>query len=670
MDPLLDASHGSSHLSYARLKRMKADLHALRLIDSWRLSRPQDRDYTYFSPVHHSYSRLDYLLLSHKDLARVVNTSIDVISFSDHAPIHLTLRLGPVTRTPPSWRLNEAMLQSEEIRSEIQAKLREYFSVNEASVPNPLMVWEAHKTVVRGILISIGARLMRERTRCIDELFTQICTLECAHKASLARSTHRELLKAREELRALLFHKTKQKLAWARRTMYEYSNKPGSLLARALRGPRTKTYISHILSSSGRKMTASSDIAAEFRSFYEGLYNLDRPPPEDPNSAGGFTPQSYLATSGMPSLPTAVQEELEEPITLAELGVALADSKPRKAPGPDGFTPAYYKTFLETLSKPLISALNSITEGNSFPIDTLRAYISLIPKEGKDPLRCGSYRLIALLNTDLKLFAKILANRIIMHIPSLIHKDQTGFVPQGEPRDNTIRVINLIHAARTSQRPLLLLSTDAEKAFDRVDWSFIQATLEHIGLRSSMLSWILSLYSHPTAAVKVNGTRLSYFTIRNGTRQGCPLSPLIFILTLEPFLCRIRANSALSVTTNPPEAHKVATFADDLIFFLADPLASLPILLHSLRVYGDLSLFQINLTKSSLLNIMVGTDIVRHLCAEYQLHWATDTIPYLGVDITPDSVKSVPGEFHSSTSSSKNGSASLALPNLNMVWSM
>lgn len=143
---------------------------------------------------------------------------------------------------------------------------------------------------------------------------------------------------------------------------------------------------------------------------------------------------------------------------------------------------------------------------------------SLIPKEGKDPLHCGNYRPIALLNMDLKLFAKILANRLLPHIPSLVHRDQAGFVPLREPRDNTIRVVNLIHAARSSDRPLLLLSTDAERAFDRVNWSFMRATLEHIGLRSSRQSWILSFYLNPTAAVKVNETRSDFFNIHNCTQ--------------------------------------------------------------------------------------------------------------------------------------------------------
>lgn len=88
----------------------------------------------------------------------------------------------------------------------------------------------------------------------------------------------------------------------------------------------------------------------------------------------------------MPSPSNTFREEMEEPITVEELGVALAHSKPKKAPCLDCFVPTYYKAFFEALSASLAFALNSIPNHKSFPMDTLRAYISLIPKEGKDLL--------------------------------------------------------------------------------------------------------------------------------------------------------------------------------------------------------------------------------------------------------------------------------------------
>lgn len=82
---------------------------------------------------------------------------------------------------------------------------------------------------------------------------------------------------------------------------------------------------------------------------------------------------------------------------------------------------------------------------------------------------------------------------------------------------------------------------DAEKAFDHVEWSYLKAVLETMGLGPNMLNWIMALYSTPSAQIKVNGLFSSKFPIRNGMRQGCPLSPLYFAMVLEPLLCRMQA---------------------------------------------------------------------------------------------------------------------------------
>lgn len=134
------------------------------------------------------------------------------------------------------------------------------------------------------------------------------------------------------------------------------------------------------------------------------------------------------------------------------------------------------------------------------------------------------------------------------------------------------------------------------------------------------LCWILSLCYCLSAAVKVNETRSDFFAITNGTRQGCPLLSLIFILTLEPFLCTVRLDPSVAGLRKASGVHKVDAFADDLNFFLTDPLMSLPNLLHSFWEYGTLSYFQINLSKSSALNITVEQDVIGRLCPSFPFH--------------------------------------------------
>lgn len=105
-----------------------------------------------------------------------------------------------------------------------------------------------------------------------------------------------------------------------------------------------------------------------------------------------------------------------------------------------------------------------------------------------------------------------------------------------EARDNTIRALHILHWAQEGpeQIPRVVLSMDAEKAFDKVNWAFMQEVLREIGLGDRMMGWVSALYTGPRARVKVNGTLSDYFDMGNGTRQGCPLSPLLFALVLEP----------------------------------------------------------------------------------------------------------------------------------------
>lgn len=113
---------------------------------------------------------------------------------------------------------------------------------------------------------------------------------------------------------------------------------------------------------------------------------------------------------------------------------------------------------------------------------------------------CGSYRPISLLNVDLKFFTKIQSL-----LPQLVHLDQVGFIPSGEARDNTIKVLNLVHFTNQTGSPCVFLSTNAEKAFDRLNWAFMLAVLGRMGFGEQMLLWITSIYSSTWAAVKANG---------------------------------------------------------------------------------------------------------------------------------------------------------------------
>lgn len=174
----------------------------------------------------------------------------------------------------------------------------------------------------------------------------------------------------------------------------------------------------------------------------------------------------------------------------------------------------------------------------------LSANVSILLKSGKDPSQCSSYRSITLLNM------KVLANRLSPLIPAALHRDQVGFVPGREARDNTIKTTHLISYIQCHKLKACLLSFDAEKAFDRVSWRFLRLFLEQLGLGASFISKVVSLYSQPSAFVLVNGTSSDPFDIS----MASELSPLprLCVIVIEHLACTIRHWLLFRVFKHPP----------------------------------------------------------------------------------------------------------------------
>ena len=171
--------------------------------------------------------------------------------------------------------------------------------------------------------------------------------------------------------------------------------------------------------------------------------------------------------------------------------------------------------------------------------------------------------------------------------------DDCGFVVEPE-----VRQVESSSSILLSQDCFgMIISVDAEKAFDKIQHPFMIKTLQKAGIEGTYLNIIKAIYDKPTANIILNGEKLKAFPLMSGTRQGCPLSPL-FKIVLEVLATAIREEKEIKGIQIGKEEVKLSLFADDMILYIENPKDSSRKLLELINKYSKVAGYKINTQKS------------------------------------------------------------------------
>ena len=382
--------------------------------------------------------------------------------------------------------------------------------------------------------------------------------------------------------------------------------------------------ISALRQGNGSIVSSPGDLCETFQSFYTSLFSTE---PVDTAA------QDSLFENMESSLSAGQAKACEGCLSQDECFTALQGMAHNNALGSDNLPMGFYVKFWHVLGADLVLTLNSSFSTGSLSLSQRRGLITLSFKKG-DRLEPKNWRPITLLNVDYKIASRALAGRLRQVIHAVVAPDQSCGVPGRYIGENVSFLRDVVHFASSSDVPVAILSLDQEKAFDRVDWSFLRRTLCHMGFGPDFVHWVDVLYGGVQSAVNVNGYLSSFFSLTRGVRQGCPLSPLLYVLYAEVLACNIRANPSISGLALPGESQPlpvISQYADDTTLVVTSDRA-ITACFNTYSLFEKGSGSRLNLDKCRGLWLGPWKDR-QH--PPVDLQWCSDKIKVLGIYVGP-----------------------------------
>lgn len=365
--------------------------------------------------------------------------------------------------------------------------------------------------------------------------------------------------------------------------------------------------INILYDNNGKVMQSIEEKLQTWNTYIEQLFNDNRTPSGE-----------YISNALGPPI---LQEEVEKAINKLKKG---------RACGPDEIPAEVLTLFGEVGLKSLLTLFNKIYESGKIPQDWLKSIFVTLPKK-RNPTKCEDYRTISLMSHVLKLFLKIIHERIYRKLEAQIGDTQFGFRNGMGTREALFALQILIQRCRDVNADVYACFIDFNKAFDQVKHDKLVNILRSTGIDEADIRIIQNLYYGQKASVRVEGQLTEEVNIRKGVRQGCVLSPLLFNIYSEEIFSEALDDMPIGININ---GHLIKTlrYADDTVL-IADSLEDLQQLLNKVIDVGNEYGISLNTNKTKFMvinkNSMDANEIIRLYANDVALE-RVESLTYLG----------------------------------------
>ena len=602
LDNSVDVLSGHPH-DPALVRLFNNVLNETDLYDMWRIFHGDDKAYTWCNNRSPWVARrLDYILGNSKVVDKTISCEIVTVEKTDHRGVELDLQLDDIQRGPSYWKFNQSLLKDREYLDMINAKIDLY---REAFEDFPAqMKWDYCKIQLKEATIAYSKQKAIQRKNELVQLRNTLSRLQKQLTESI--TSNDELVQA-----DLLTQINDSNLALDMNTLYEAKGAQTRARIRFIeqgekntifflgleRSNQCSKIMMALKDSNGQMCTGRDNIIKIQKDYYQNLYSEKF---EFTEKSRNF--EDFCANIEIPQITEHEKISCEGPVTEQELSNALKGMKNDSSPGLDGLPASFYKVFWVKIKPFLIDSFSAAFQEGSMSMSQKRATIILIHK-GKNLQKedLGNWRPISLTNTDYKILAKAMAIRMQGVIKSIISEDQVGYI-KGRNISTIIRLIDdTIEYVKVHNKSGVVMALDYKKAFDSVNKGFLNAAFNKFGFGSDFRQWVKVLTHGTESCINYNGWLSEFFEVNSGIRQGCPFSPLAFILSVELLAIKIRQAEDINGITLPymdgQKSVKIVQYADDGTLLL-NGATDITNALNLIDTFADFFGLQLNYNKT------------------------------------------------------------------------